>query len=258
MPPPRSSCPSCRNSTAPIPNIKVELIVGDRFEDIVASRFDAGIRFGERIDKDMIGLRIGPDIRARRRRLSRLFRPLPGSRRRPHDLADHDCVTYYMASFGGAYAWEFEEEGRDIEVKVSGSFMVNDPDMMIEAALSGSGLVYALRGFHRAACRQRPADPRAGGLLQALQRLLPLLSEPATDAAGPFGVHRGAARHPEAVRISSCLSRRHRRHVDDETVAHVTALQPLEGLGDVPHGDHLAFRQDVLAAAEIQHLLRLA
>jgi DNA-binding transcriptional LysR family regulator len=52
-----------------------------------------------------------------------------------------------MASFGGAYAWEFEEDGRDIEVKVSGSFMVNDSDMMIEAALSGSGLVYAFEDF---------------------------------------------------------------------------------------------------------------
>lgn len=128
------------------PDIRVELIVGDRFEDIVASRFDAGIRFGERVDKDMIGLRIGPDIRAAVVGSPDYFARYPAPKT-PRELADHDCVTYYMASLAGPYAWEFEEDGRDIEVKVSGSFMVNDADMMIEAALSGSGLVYVFEDF---------------------------------------------------------------------------------------------------------------
>jgi DNA-binding transcriptional LysR family regulator len=128
------------------PDIRVELIVGDRLEDIVASRFDAGIRFGDRIDKDMIGLRIGPDIRAAVVGSPDYFarHPLPKT---PRDLAYHDCVTYYMATMGSAYAWEFTEDDRDIEVKVAGSFMVNDSDMMVEAALSGTGLVYVFEEF---------------------------------------------------------------------------------------------------------------
>jgi len=128
------------------PEIRIELIIGDRLEDIVASRFDAGIRFGERIDKDMVGRRIGPDIRAAVVGSPEYFarHPKPET---PRDLAVHDCVTYYMSSLGSAYAWEFTEDGRDIEVKVSGSFMVNDSDMMIEAALAGSGLVYVFEDF---------------------------------------------------------------------------------------------------------------
>ena len=123
------------------PDIRIELLLGDRFEDIVASRFDAGIRFGERIDKDMISVRIGPDLRAAVAAAPAYFarRPPP---RTLKDLAAHDCVTYYMASSGAPYAWEFEENGRDVEVKVGGSLMVNDLDMMIAAALAGSGLIY--------------------------------------------------------------------------------------------------------------------
>lgn len=128
------------------PEIRIELIIGDRLEDIVASRFDAGIRFGERIDKDMVGRRIGPDIRAAVVGSPEYFARHPEPET-PRDLAAHDCVTYYMSSLGSAYAWEFTEDGRDIEVKVSGSFMVNDSDMMIEAALAGSGLVYVFEDF---------------------------------------------------------------------------------------------------------------
>jgi DNA-binding transcriptional LysR family regulator len=128
------------------PDIRVELIVGDRLEDIVASRFDAGIRFGERIDKDMVGIRIGPDIRAAVVGAPSYFARHPPPKNL-QDLANHDCVTYYMASSGSPYWWEFEEDGRDVEVKVSGSFMVNDSDMMIAAALAGSGLVYVFEDF---------------------------------------------------------------------------------------------------------------
>jgi len=143
------------------PDIRVELIVGDRFEDIVASRFDAGIRFGERIDKDMIGIRIGPDIRAAVVGSPSYFasRPQPKTLK---DLEAHDCVTYYMASAGGPYAWEFEENGRDVEVKVNGSFMVNDSEMMVAAALAGSGLVYVFEDFAE-------AHLRSGALVRVLE-----------------------------------------------------------------------------------------
>lgn len=130
------------------PDIRVELIVGDRLDDIVASRFDAGIRFGERIDKDMIGIRIGPDLRT-----AIVGAPSYFGRRPPpltlKDLASHDCVNYHMASAGASYAWEFEEEGRDVEIKVNGSFMVNDLEMMMAAALAGTGLIYAFEDVVR-------------------------------------------------------------------------------------------------------------
>lgn len=123
------------------PDVRVELIVDDRFDDVVASRFDAGIRFGERIDKDMISVRIGPDIRA-----AVVAAPSYFARRPPpltlKDLADHDCVNYYMRSAGAAYPWEFEDDGREVEVKVGGSLVLNDGEMMLSAALAGLGLVY--------------------------------------------------------------------------------------------------------------------
>lgn len=124
------------------PDIKVELIVGDRLDDIVAARFDAGIRFGEKIDKDMIGVRVGPDLRA-----AIVAAPSYFSRCPPpltlRDLSDHNCVNYHLASAGTSYLWEFDENGREVEVRVNGSFVVNDLEMMLSAALSGAGLVYA-------------------------------------------------------------------------------------------------------------------
>lgn len=123
------------------PDIRIELIVDDRLDDIVASRFDAGIRFGERIDRDMISVRIGPDLRA-----AVVAAPSYLARRPPpltlRDLANHDCVNYHMRTAGASYSWEFEENGRDVEVKVGGSFVVNDLEMMLSAALAGAGLVY--------------------------------------------------------------------------------------------------------------------
>ena len=123
------------------PDIKVELIISDRLDDIVASRFDAGIRFGERIDKDMIGVPIGPPLRAAIVAAPSYFanRPLPLTLK---DLIDHDCVNYHMSSAGASYAWEFEVDGRDVDVRVNGSLVVNDLEMMLAAALSGTGLVY--------------------------------------------------------------------------------------------------------------------
>ncbi len=125
------------------PDIRIELIVDDRLEDIVASRFDAGIRFGERIDKDMIGVRIGPDLRAAIVAAPSYFhrRPPPATLK---DLANHDCINYHMPSAGISYAWEFEEDGRDVEVRVNGSFVINDLEMLLAAALAGTGLAYLL------------------------------------------------------------------------------------------------------------------
>jgi DNA-binding transcriptional LysR family regulator len=138
------------------PDIRLEIIVGDRLEDIVASRFDAGIRFGERIDRDMIGIRIGPDIRPAVVGSPAYFErhPIPTT---PRDLAEHNCVNYFMVSNGTPYAWEFDDGDREVEVRVNGGLMVNDFDLMLQAALDGTGLVYAFEDMF--------ADPLGSGRL---------------------------------------------------------------------------------------------
>lgn len=126
---------------AQFPDVRIELITSDQFEDIVATRFDAGIRLLESVERDMISVRVGPDIRAAVVAAPSYFErhPPPKTLR---DLADHDCVNYYLPSAAAPYAWEFQDDGREVEVKVSGSLMVNDAFMLMQAALAGSGLVY--------------------------------------------------------------------------------------------------------------------
>jgi DNA-binding transcriptional LysR family regulator len=123
------------------PDIRVELIIGDRLEDIVASRFDAGIRHGDRIDKDMISVAIGPDLCSAVVAAPSYFtgRPMPKTLK---DLSDHDCINYHMSTAGAAYAWEFDEDNREVEVRVNGTFMVNDLEMMLAAVLAGTGIAY--------------------------------------------------------------------------------------------------------------------
>ena len=142
------------------PDIKVELLVGDRLEDIVASRFDAGIRLLERVEKDMIAIRVGPNLRAAVVGAPSYFkrRPAPTSLA---DLAGHDCINYYMASSGAPYAWEFDDKGRDVEFRVSGTLMVNDTDMMIRAAVAGLGLAYVFEDYAK-------QELRAGRLIKVL------------------------------------------------------------------------------------------
>jgi DNA-binding transcriptional LysR family regulator len=123
------------------PEIRVEIIVEGRLDDIVALRFDAGIRFGERIDKDMIGVKVGPDVRAAVVAAPSYFERHPQPKTLK-DLSSHDCVTFLMASAGSPYLWEFEEDGREVAVRVNGGLVVNDLDIMIDAALAGQGLVY--------------------------------------------------------------------------------------------------------------------
>ncbi|MER8805172.1 LysR substrate-binding domain-containing protein, partial [Mesorhizobium sp. M0998] len=110
-------------------------------KNIVEERFDAGVRLGESIDRDMIAVRIGPDWRlvavASPEYLSR--HPVPTA---PQDLVDHDCINMRQATFGGLYAWEFARDGRDLRVRVEGQLTFNSSIPMIEAAISGFGIAY--------------------------------------------------------------------------------------------------------------------
>jgi DNA-binding transcriptional LysR family regulator len=126
---------------ADYPDIKVELSINAAFVDIVAERFDAGVRLGETIAQDMVAVRIGPDLR-----MAAVAAPAYFSDRRsphePHDLAGHNCINLRFPTYGGLYAWEFEKNGRALNVRVEGQLIVNDTFIALQAARDGMGIAY--------------------------------------------------------------------------------------------------------------------
>ncbi len=124
---------------ATYPDIRVEIAVDEGLTDIVASRYDAGLRFGEKVAKDMVAVRVGPPIRSAVVATPGYFagHPMPLT---PYDLARHRCINYRLATAGGLYPWEFEEAGRSFEVRVDGPLVFNDSGMILEAALAGQGV----------------------------------------------------------------------------------------------------------------------
>jgi DNA-binding transcriptional LysR family regulator len=123
------------------PDIKVELITDYGLTDIVAERFDAGVRAGEQVAKDMIAVRIGPDISMAVVGAPSYFRKRPEPKV-PQDLLHHSCVNLRLPTHGGLYAWEFEKANREIRVRVDGQLTFNGTPQMLNAALSGFGLAY--------------------------------------------------------------------------------------------------------------------
>jgi len=123
------------------PDIKVEIVIDYGLADIVAQRYDAGVRSGEQVAKDMIAVRIGPDMRMAVVGAPSYFakRSLP---KKPQDLTDHIGINLRLPTHGGLYAWEFEKGGRELRVRVEGQFVVNATSQMLTAALAGLGLAY--------------------------------------------------------------------------------------------------------------------
>jgi DNA-binding transcriptional LysR family regulator len=121
------------------PEIRVEVSVEQRFVDIVAERFDAGVRLGESVERDMIAVRIGPDKRMLVAGAPAYF-ARHGRPRTPHDLTGHACINLRLPTLGGLYAWEFEKDGRPLNVRVAGQFVCNDTDLIAAAAADGLGL----------------------------------------------------------------------------------------------------------------------
>jgi len=139
------------------PDIKVELTVDQGLTDIVEQRFDAGVRLGEHVAKDMIAIRIGPDIRFAVICAPSYFenRPVPVA---PQDLIRHTCINLRLATLGGLYAWEFEQRGRELSVRVEGQLVFNSIFQVLTAALDGFGLAFVpedLAQPHLAAGRLR-------------------------------------------------------------------------------------------------------
>ena len=123
------------------PDIQVEIVVDQGLTDIVAERFDAGVRLGEQVAKDMIAVRIGPDFRMVVVGAPSYFakRPRP---KKPQDLTVHSCINLRLPTRGGLYAWEFEKNGRELKVRVEGQLVFNATVPTLNAALAGFGLAY--------------------------------------------------------------------------------------------------------------------
>lgn len=123
------------------PDIKVELNVDYGFTNIVAQRFDAGVRLGGSVSKDMIAVRIGPDWR-----FAVVGSPAYFERcsppETPHALTDHNCITIRLTSVDSLYAWEFRKDGREMNIRVDGQLTFNTSMPVLNAAADGVGLAY--------------------------------------------------------------------------------------------------------------------
>ena len=123
------------------PDIKVEIIIDYGLTDIVAQRYDAGVRAGEQVAKDMIAVRIGPDIRMAVVGAPSYFAKRSPSKK-PQDLTEHNCINLRLPTYGGLYAWEFEKGDGELRVRVDGQLVLNSTAQMLKAALAGFGLAY--------------------------------------------------------------------------------------------------------------------
>ncbi|CAE6757629.1 LysR family transcriptional regulator [Paraburkholderia domus] len=123
------------------PDIKVEVVIDFGLTDIVAQQYDVGIRLGDQVAKDMIAVRIAPDMR-----MAVVGAPAYFAKRSrpkaPQDLTDHNCINLRLPTHGGLYAWEFEKSGHELNVRVEGQLVFNGTNQMLNAALAGCGLAY--------------------------------------------------------------------------------------------------------------------
>lgn len=176
------------------PDLNIEVIVDYGLTDIVAEGFDAGIRMGEQVAKDMIAVRVGPDLRMAVVGSPAYFQrnPKPKS---PHDLTQHNCITIRLPTHGGIYAWEFEKKGQELKVRVEGQLVFNNVALRLGAALEGLGLAYMPEDLVR-------PHVQAGMLVHVLQDWCPSfpgyhLYYPSRRQSSPaFTLLRDALRYP--------------------------------------------------------------
>ena len=135
--------PTLKHMLADYPDISVEVVTDSALRDIVAERFDAGIRLGESLDKDMIALPISGELRLVVVGAPSYFasRPRPQT---PNDLTEHNCINIRQLTYGGLYAWEFEKDGRALRVRVDGQLTFNNTGAIRNACLDGFGLAYLM------------------------------------------------------------------------------------------------------------------
>ena len=154
--------PAIARLVADYPEIEIEVNVDNGFADIVAGRFDAGIRIGEHVERDMVAVRIGPDMRMAIVGAPTYFErhPRPDS---PRDLTGHHCIYTRLPTHGNLMSWEFEKDGEEVAVRVEGPLVLNTLSLGLRAALDGLGLGYC------------PEDLVAGDLAE--RRLIRVLKD---------------------------------------------------------------------------------
>ncbi len=122
-------------------DIKLEFDINYGFRDIVADRFDAGVRLGESVDKDMIAIPVGPKLRMAAVASPSYFATNP-TPKTPHDLTGHRCINLRFPTHGGLYVWEFERRGRQLNVRVDGQLIFNTSSHIVDGALAGLGVAF--------------------------------------------------------------------------------------------------------------------
>jgi|SRR6185312_19276 len=123
------------------PDLHIEIIVDYGLTDIVAEGYDAGVRLGEQVAKDMIAVRIGPDVRMAVVGSPDYFARYPRPKT-PRDLVRHNCIAIRLPTYGGLFPWEFEKKGEELKVRIEGQLVFNNIAMRLDAALKGLGLAY--------------------------------------------------------------------------------------------------------------------
>jgi DNA-binding transcriptional LysR family regulator len=124
------------------PDVVLDLVIDDGLSDIVAGRFDAGIRIGERLEKDMIAVRLTPDVQMRAVATPD-YLARHGEPKTPADLQRHACINWRFPGSGNIYRWKFEKKGKQLELSVAGPLISNFQDVVVEGALQGLGILYA-------------------------------------------------------------------------------------------------------------------
>ncbi len=157
--------PALENFLPQYPDIKVEVIVDYGLTNIVAERYDAGVRLGEQVALDMIAVRIGPDMRMAVVGAPVYFKKRPPPRK-PQDLTAHNCINLRLPTYGGLYPWELEKNHRELHVRVDGQLVFNNIKLRVEAALAGLGLAFLPEDVVQ-------ADIAKGRLLRVLEDWCP-------------------------------------------------------------------------------------
>jgi DNA-binding transcriptional LysR family regulator len=177
------------------PDLHIEVTVDYGLTDIVAEGYDAGVRLGEQVAKDMIAVRIGPDMRMAVVGSTEYFSRHPRPRT-PRDLTRHNCITIRLPTYGGLFPWEFEKKGEELNVRVEGQLIFNNIAMRLDAALKGLGLAYMPEDLVQAHVAE-------GRLVRVLADWCPLfpgyhLYYPSRrHSSSAFALLRGALRYPD-------------------------------------------------------------
>jgi len=135
---------------AQYPDIDLEVSIDDAFVDVVKDRFDLGMRLGEMVEREMISVRVSGDMRIAVVGTPDYFAER-GRPKHPRDLQQHDCINYRRRALGVVSRWEFTEDGKDFQVAVEGRVLINDGDLMVDAALRGLGVAYVMESTVREA-----------------------------------------------------------------------------------------------------------